>query len=98
MAFQVVFKKRFINKLVKVQTYLENEWGDKVARHFLNRIDERINLLKKFPNLGAASEKIPGLRGLLITKHNILYYKVENHIIFVVNLYDTRSQPLRTIE
>ena len=63
MAFQVVFKKRFINKLVKVQTYLENEWGDKVARDFLNRIDERINLLKKFPNLGAASEKFPGLRG-----------------------------------
>jgi len=40
-----------------------NEWGDKVARDFLNRIDERINLLKKFPNLGAASEKFPGLRG-----------------------------------
>lgn len=77
--------------------YLENEWGDKVARDFLHRIDERINLLKQFPNLGAASKNIPGLRGLLITKHNILYYKVENHKIFILNLYDTRSQPSKTI-
>lgn len=46
MAVEIVFKKRFISNLVKVQTYLEKEWGEKVAMKFLKRIDNRINMLK----------------------------------------------------
>jgi plasmid stabilization system protein ParE len=91
MAFEIVFKKRFIKKLIKVQTYLEQEWGDKVARTFLLKVDRRIKMLKQYPYLGVSSEKVPGLRGLLITKHNILFYKVERNRIIILNLYDTRS-------
>lgn len=93
MAFEIVFKKAFIKKLVKVQTYLEQEWGDQVARNFLHKIDSRIQMLKQYPHSGAASVKIPGVRGLLITKHNILFYKIEGNKIIVLNLYDTRSNP-----
>ena len=93
MAFEIVFKKCFIKKLVKVQTYLENEWGGKVARDFLKRIDSRIQMLKQYPNLGAASAKISGVRGLLITKHNVLFYIIKGNKIIVLNLYDTRSKP-----
>ena len=46
MAFEIVFKKAFIKKLIKVQMYLEEEWGDRVARGFLNKIDRRIEILK----------------------------------------------------
>jgi len=70
---------------------LEQEWGDKVARSFLLKVDRRIEMLKQYPYLGVASEKLPGVRGLLITKHNILFYKVEKNKIIILNLYDTRS-------
>lgn len=95
MAFEVVIKKRFINKLVKTLTYLENEWGDKVAEDFLTRVDARISMLKHQPHLGAKSKKAPNIRGLLITKHNLLYYKVDNNKIVILNLYDTRSNPVK---
>lgn len=91
MAFEIIFKKRFINKLLKVQTYLEKEWGDQVAKTFLLKIDLRVNMLKEYPYLGAASKKIPGVRALLITKHNILFYKIEGNRIIVLNLFDTRA-------
>lgn len=92
MAFEIIFKKRFINNLISIQTYLENEWGEKVATSFLKKIDNRINSLKKFPYLGAESLKIPSVRGLLITKHNILFYKIESNKIIILNLFDTRSK------
>ena len=92
MAFEIVFKKRFINKLVKVQINLEEEWGDQVAKSFLLKIDLRVKLLKQFPYLGIASEKVAGVRGLLITKHNILFYKVEGNKIIVLDLFDTRAK------
>ena len=41
MAFEVIFKKRFINNLVKVQSYLEKEWGNEIAASFLKKIDNR---------------------------------------------------------
>ncbi len=83
MAFEIIFKKRFINNLIAVQTYLETEWGEQVATTFLEKIDNRINSLKKIPCLGAESLKIPGVRGLLVTKHNILFYKIESNKIII---------------
>lgn len=95
MAFEVIFKRRFINNLVKVQSYLEKEWGDEIAARFLKKIDNRINMLKAYPNSGILSEKVPGVRGLLITKHNIMFYKINCNRIIILNLYDTRSNPIK---
>jgi hypothetical protein len=50
MAFEIIIKKRFVNKLIKVLTYLESEWGDDVAENFLHKIDTRIDMLKEYPN------------------------------------------------
>jgi len=93
MAVEVIFKKRFVNNLIKVQIYLEKEWGEETAARFLKKIDNRINMLKSYPNSGISSEKIRGVRGLLITKHNMLFYKVDGNNIVILNLYDTRSNP-----
>lgn len=97
MAFEVIFKKRFINNLVKVQLYLEKEWGEKIAARFLKKIDNRINMLKSYPNFGILSEKIPGVRGILVTPHNLMFYKIDGNKIIILNLYDTRSNPEKRI-
>lgn len=47
MAYEVIIKKRFSGKVVKVLTYLEKEWSKQVAATFLTKIDRRIELLKK---------------------------------------------------
>ena len=47
MAYQIIIKKRFANKVFKVLTYLEKEWLKKVAEEFLIKVDRRLNLLKK---------------------------------------------------
>ena len=52
-----MYKKRFNNKLIKLLNYLENEWGQKVALEFLDKVDKRIETLKKQPFIGKPSEK-----------------------------------------
>lgn len=39
MAYEVVVKKRFTNKVQKVLEYLEKQWSQKVAADFLLKID-----------------------------------------------------------
>jgi plasmid stabilization system protein ParE len=95
MAYQVVIKKRFTNKVLNVLSYLEKEWSHKVAAEFLLKIDRRIELLTKEPYVGAASLKVKNVRGLLITRHNRMYYKIENDKVIILNMYDTRMNPKR---
>jgi len=93
MAYKIIVKKRFTNKVQKVLAYLEKEWSKKVAGEFLLKIDRRTELLSKQPFVGAASSRIKDVRGLLITRHNKMYYKVKGKIVIILNMYDTRMNP-----
>lgn len=90
MAYQIIVKKRFTNKVQKVLAYLEKEWSHKVAADFLIKIDRRFALLTKQPTIGKPSSKIKKIRGLLITRHNKLYYTIEDDKVIILNMYDTR--------
>ena len=93
MAYQIIVKKRFTNKVQKVLVYLEKEWSHKVAADFLLKIDRRIELLTKQPYVGAPSSKVKDIRGLLVTRHNRLYYKIKDDKVIILNMYDTRMNP-----
>ena len=93
MAYQIIVKKRFTNKVRKVLAYLEKEWSHKVAVDFLLKIDRRIELLTRQPAIGAPSTKIKDVRGLLITRHNRMYYKIKDDKVIILNMYDTRMNP-----
>jgi plasmid stabilization system protein ParE len=93
MAYQVVVKKRFTNKVQKVLAYLEKEWSNTVAEDFLLKIDRRIELLIKHPTIGAPSAKVKDIRGFLITRHNRIYYKIKGDKVIILNMYDTRMNP-----
>jgi len=93
MAYQIIVKKRFTNKVQKVLAYLEKEWSHKVASDFLIKIDRRFALLSKQPTVGRSSSKIKKVRGLLITRHNKLYYTIEDDKVVILNMYDTRMNP-----
>lgn len=93
MAYKVIYKKRFNNKLVKLLQYLELVWGEKVSIEFLERIDNKIAVVSTQPFMGKQSLRKPEVRSILITKHNRLYYKFHNDTIIILNLYDTRSNP-----
>lgn len=95
MAYEIILKKRFTNKLIKVLTYLEKEWSQKVAMSFLKKVDHRIKQLSLQPFAGAVSQLAKDVRGILITKHNRLYYKVKGNKVIVLNMYDTRINPKR---
>ena len=93
MAYEIIFKKRFTNKVVNLLGYLETEWGTKVSENFLKKMHKRLETLSKQPYIGGPSEKIKNVRGILITRHNKVFYKVSGNKIIILNLYDTRIDP-----
>jgi len=93
MAYQIIIKKRFANKVLKVLTYLEKEWSKKVAEEFLIKVDRRLLLLKKQPFAGSLSSKVENVRGVLITRHNRMYYKIKGKSVIILNMYEYRINP-----
>jgi plasmid stabilization system protein ParE len=91
MAYKIVVKKAFVNRLTEVLNYLEKEWGKKVADDFVFKVDTRIRSLEHHPFIGALS-KHKNIRGIYITKHNRMYYKVNGNKVTILNLYDTRRR------
>ncbi len=93
MAYEVIIKKRFIKKVLNVLTYLEKEWSAKEAEDFLAKVEYRVAIIQSQPFIGLPSEKVKGVRGILITRHNKMYYKVSGKQIIILNMYDTRQNP-----
>lgn len=92
MANQIIYKKRFLNKLDKLIAYLKKEWSIKVANEFLDKLVEKMQTIKQNPGIGGITE-IENIRSILVTKHNKVYYKIEKNNIFVLNMIDTRRNP-----
>lgn len=93
MAYKVVYKKRFSNKLIKLLHYLEKEWGAASAEKFLLRTEQRIDMLKNYPLIGKASLLKPEIRSILLSRRNRIYYKVSGDEIIIMNMYDVRQNP-----
>ena len=97
MAYKIIVKKRFSNKLIKLLYYLETEWGKTIADRFANKLEKRMDNLSKHPFTGIKSEYFGNARSILVTKHNRLFYRVKETIIEIINLYDTRMNPRSNI-
>jgi hypothetical protein len=94
MAYQVIKTKSFLKNVITINTYLENEWGQKTAFNFQLILDDLILLLSKRPKIGSISKKHISIRKILVTKHNKLYYKLNNNAITLLALFDTRKNPV----
>ena len=92
MAQKIIYKKRFVNKLDKLLIYLEKNWGEKVAHQFIDKLISKISVLKKQPEIGALTV-YKNIRSLLITKHNKIFYRLDENSIEIINMIDTRRNP-----
>jgi plasmid stabilization system protein ParE len=76
MAHKIIYKKRFLNKLDKLLAYLQKEWTTVIANEFLDKLEEKIKIIKLYPASGNITA-IKNTRSILIIKHNRVYYRIE---------------------
>lgn len=92
MAREVIWTPRAQADLLAVCGYLDREWGQRVKEAFLADVDEVIACIQVFPNIFRASGHLD-IREALVTKHNLLFYRVNEERIYLLSLWDTRQNP-----
>lgn len=96
MALQIVTKKRFINNMKKITSYLKLEWNKTVAVNFTEIVDNKIILLASQPNIGIDTSLI-NVKSVLAGKgyQNRIYYRIEKNKLIIINIKDIRKNPKR---
>ncbi len=93
MVYQIIFKKLFRNKLEKIFSYIENEFGLLIAQKFAEEIDKKLTRLQQTPLIGKSSVFIINTRSIIAGKHNRIHYRIEPGKIIILNMYDMRINP-----
>lgn len=97
MALQIVWTTNALEDYHRIVDYLLMEWGIPVASDFITILEDRVDILSSFPNVGIASLKHSNIRAIVITKHNKLYYRVLTGKVEVLSIFDTRQNPAKNI-
>lgn len=88
----IVFRQRFLNKALKHDQYLRQEFGVAIADKFLEKVKFTARLLLKQPEIGRKT-KVTGIRSKLIPPYVRIYYSYRNGKLEVLNMYDMRQSP-----
>jgi plasmid stabilization system protein ParE len=93
MVKTIIWNNRANNSFNAIIKYLQNEWGDKVTQNFVIRTYQVIELLAANPEMGLIEHFEKQIRGFVITKHNTLFYRVEDEKLILLNFFDNRQHP-----
>jgi plasmid stabilization system protein ParE len=93
MVKQVVWNSSAIAGLQSILTYLQEEVSETSAKNFAKKVFERIEVLKKYPEVGRISKKRKEVRLVNIGKRYHMYYRLQGPRLVIVHFFDTRQHP-----
>jgi len=97
MVKTIVWNRRASDSFDAIIQYLENEWGGRVTKDFVKRTYHILDLLAANPEMGAIEHYEKQIRGFLITKHNTLFYRVEDTRLVLLHFFDNRQDPKKKV-
>jgi len=93
--YKVEYSKLTDKRLVQISEYLMEKWSLSSAEKFHEIFAAKVFLLSQNPKIGKKSSKYDFVRSISITKHNRLYYRFDEHTIFLITIFDTRQDPAK---
>jgi plasmid stabilization system protein ParE len=93
MAYKIKWTAPAIEDYNIVVDYLLVHWNISIANAFIGILYEKLNTLSYEPFIGIETENTDGVRSILITKHNRLFYRIKLNTIEILSIFDTRQLP-----
>ena len=79
MEKRIIITKRFRKNTFSIYQYLIQNFSRKTALLFLDRIEDRLSLIAKYPTIGKASAQRKHVRSIILSPHNLLFYRYQNN-------------------
>jgi len=72
---QIIWNKRASRQLAELQSYLQQEFGEKTAEAFTSRIFKFLELLLQYPKIGSLENPEKRIRGFSLYRYITILYK-----------------------
>lgn len=86
----------------EVAAYIRRQFGAKRKISFLQEVRETTQMLRKAPNIGSIdplyADRPLTYRSVIINGLNKMVYRVDGDIIYIVDFWDTRREPIKQRE
>jgi plasmid stabilization system protein ParE len=79
--------------VAQILFYLDENWDNKVALRFLDKLDGLLFQIEKNPFQFPIFFKSQKIRKCVVTMQNSLFYQFDEYNIFILRIYDTRQNP-----
>jgi len=93
MVKTIIWNRRASDNFNAIIEYLQGEWGERVTRNFVTRTYQILELLATNPEMGSVEHFEKQIRGIVITKHNTLFHRIEEEQLILLNFFDNRQDP-----
>ena len=93
MARQVVWNKRAIRNFDEIIGYLEENVSETAAAKFVRNVDDLIERLFKYPEIGRKAAKFKTIRQYRIDKYRRMYYRTHGRKLTIVFIFDDGRHP-----
>ena len=94
MEKKIVASKRFQKNTLQLYNYLLKEYSSKSAFTFIDKLQQRVELIIQYPEIGKLSQKNFNIRSVTLQPHNRIYYRIKNNKIELLCLFDMRKSKL----
>jgi plasmid stabilization system protein ParE len=92
---EIIITKRFRKDTDRVFDYLLSNFSPKTALSFLDKIQERIDLISNHPAIGKPSPNHRNIRSIMVKPYNLLFYRYNK--VTILCLFDMRSNPEKNL-
>lgn len=93
MRYKVTISQRAQANLMQILDYLEQNWSEKVKNSFLQKLRRVVGLISHNPYLFPASFRKNDIHKCVLTKHNVIYYRIVDDEVEIITIHDTRQKP-----
>jgi plasmid stabilization system protein ParE len=90
MDLKIVWTKGAKNNYIKILEYIEKEFGSGPAKNYHESVEELLQLLTKFPELGSPQAGQDSLRGIILYRRTTIFYTLDQNTIKIINIVDNR--------
>jgi len=92
MELKIIWTKRAKNNYIKILDYIVNEFGNNSGKNYHERVENLINLLQSFPELGARQSTTSNLYGIILYRRTTIFYTFNKKRIQMITVVDNRWQ------
>ncbi len=92
MAYQIIWSEEAEKTYAEIIGYLHEKWTEKEIERLITATQKVLDTISEFPFSYRASKK-KNVREALVTRQNLLFYKMRGNQIKLITFWDTRQNP-----